>query len=82
MDTVGVSDSSPLVSTWSPADSLADVSVLLDDGVALVSEARPDVAADGAVEVADVADDSADSLAAVDGDVVSGVVPPCSARSW
>jgi hypothetical protein len=68
IDTVGVSDSSPLV-----ADSLADVSVLLDDGVALVPEVPdvPEVVADGEAEVAD---DSALSLAVVDGAVVSGDV--------
>jgi hypothetical protein len=68
MDTVGVSDSSPLV-----ADSLVDVSVLLDDGAALVPEVAevPEVDAEGVVDVADV---SAVSLAAVDGAVVSGVV--------
>jgi hypothetical protein len=73
MDTVGVSDSSLLVSdSVAVAGSLVDVSVLLGaelDVVALVSEpgAR---ASDGAVEVADV---SADSLAVVSADVVSGV---------
>ncbi len=70
MDTVGVSDSLPLVSdVVASADSLVDVSVLLGDDVALVPRSLERLRR----RRVDVADDSADSLAVVGGDVVSGV---------
>ncbi|MGZ5390522.1 MAG: hypothetical protein ACXWD3_01365 [Mycobacterium sp.] len=73
MDTVGVSDSLLLVSdVVASADSLVDVAVLLGDDVALVS-ALGSSASDEGWDVADVADDSADSLAVVASADVLGV---------
>ncbi|WP_239591635.1 hypothetical protein [Mycolicibacterium tusciae] len=65
MDTVGVSDSSLLVSdVVASADSLVDVAVLLVVDVGLVSAPGSSASDDGS-DVAEVADVAADSLAVV-----------------